>query len=139
VIARLAVDLPISWGKYRAAEREAASRRRALEAARRDVGVGLAAQLEKVRFAYREAVRTADLYGGSLLDKGRQTLAATTAAYRTGEADFLAVVDAQQTLLALELTAARAHADRLIHLAKLEQLIAGPASETAIPSRPAGD
>lgn len=127
VVARLAVDLPIWWGKYRAAEREAESRRRALAAARHDVGVDLAAQIERSRFEYREAVRTAELYGGPLLEKGRQALAAATAAYQSDLADFLAVVDAQQTLLALELTAARAHADRLISLAQLERLIAGPA------------
>jgi outer membrane protein TolC len=67
------------------------------------------------------------LRGGSLLLKGRQALDAVNAAYETGEADFLDIVEAQQTLLAFELTEARARADRLISLARIEQLIAGPA------------
>ena len=134
VIARLAINVPLWWGKYAAAEREAAGRQRALEAARRDVTVGLQARLERVRFEHREAVRTVDLYGGSLLLKGRQALDAVTAAYETGEADFLDIVEAQQTLLAFELTEARARADRLISLARIEQLIAGPAPMLAATS-----
>jgi outer membrane protein TolC len=137
VVARLAINVPIWWGKYKAAEREAAGRRRQLDASRRDVTVGLSAELERLRFELREAERTAELYGGTLVAKGQATVASIGAAYETGQAGYLEVVEAQRTLLAFELTEARARTDRLRSLARIEQLIARPVP-TAAPHQEIG-
>ena len=126
VVARLALNVPIWWGKYDAAEREAAGRRRALEAARQAAADNLRSDLARARFQYREAARNVELYGGTLMVRGRQALDAVRAAYQSGQAGYVELVEAQRTLLAFELTEARARADRLISLARIEALVAGP-------------
>lgn len=128
LLASLAVNIPLWRGKYGAAEREAAGNYLAVRATRRDRENVLTASLEQALFGYRDALRKMDLYGDTLLPKGRQSLGATLAAYEAGQAGFLDLVDAQRLLLEFELLHARAAADLQIRLAEIEKLVGGPAS-----------
>ena len=71
-------------------------------------------------------MRKGELSGGLWRVGGRQALDAVRAAYQSGQAGYVELVEAQRTLLAFELTEARARADRLISLARIEALVAGP-------------
>ncbi len=126
VLATLSLNIPLWGGKYSAAEREAAGNYLAISSTRNDKENSLTAALEGTLFAYRDALRKMDLYGDTLLPKGRQSLGATMAAYETGTAGFLDVVDAERLLLEFELSHARAAADLMINSAKIEMLVGGP-------------
>lgn len=126
ILASFSINIPIWSGKYQAAEREAAGSYLAAHSIRREKENNLAAALELALFGYRDALRKLDLYGDTLLPKGRQSLGATLAAYETGEAGFLDLVDAERLLLEFELSKARAAADLMIQLAEIEVLVGGP-------------
>ncbi len=126
VMANLAINIPLWRGKYSAAKKEAAGKYRAVHSARADRENTLMAELERALFSYRDSLRKMDLYGDTLLPKGRQSLGATVAAYESGKAGFLDVIDAERLLLEFELSHARAAADLRIHLAEIEKLVGGP-------------
>jgi outer membrane protein TolC len=128
LLASLSINIPLWRGKYSAAEREAAENFRAVSSTRTDRANLLAADLERALFGYRDALRKMDLYGDTLLPKGRQSLGATAAAYETGKAGFLDVVDAERILLEFQLSHARAAADLMINSAEIEMLVGGPVS-----------
>jgi len=112
VMVDVTVELPIFRGKYSGAVREAQERLAAARSRREGVEDGLAARAEAALFEWRDADRRAELYAGALLPKARESYQATTAAYRTGEGGFLDLIDAQRTLLDLELEHERALTDR---------------------------
>jgi len=122
VAAMLSVKLPLWRGKFRAAQRESAARRRATEHARRDLASRYATQLKMAVYGYRDAQRKIDLYGGSLIPQGEQALAVTEEAFRAGKADFNSLVDAERVLLEFQLAYERAVADRAQRLAEIEML-----------------
>jgi cobalt-zinc-cadmium efflux system outer membrane protein len=124
----LSINVPIWRGKYAAARREAAEGRLALRAERQDRELALDAALASALFGYRDALRKQNLYGSTLLPKGRQSLAAAQAAYETGAAGFLDLVDAERVLLEFELAHARARADLVARRAEIEKLVAATPS-----------
>jgi outer membrane protein TolC len=126
IMASLAVSIPLWQGSYAAAEREAASQYLAVSARRSERRNLLQARLEGALFDYRDAVRKRDLYGDTLLPKGRQSLGATRAAYEVGEASFLDLVDAERVLLEFELAFAQARRDLAVNQADIEMLTGGP-------------
>jgi outer membrane protein TolC len=117
------VDLPIFRGKYSGAVRAAEEKLAAARSRRTGEEDALSAQAEAILFEWRDADRRAELYGGALLPKARESLAATSAAYRTGDGGFLDLIDAQRTLLDLELENERAATDRGRSAARLATLI----------------
>ncbi|NDY42623.1 TolC family protein [Dissulfurirhabdus thermomarina] len=126
VMGRITVNLPIWFGTYRAAEREAEAGRRAALAERHDAEYRLAADLDRLLFRYDDAERKVRLYGDSLVRKAQESVRATERAFTAGKADFLDLVEAQRTLLEFELALARARADRAVSAAAIEMLAGGP-------------
>jgi outer membrane protein TolC len=124
--ATLGISLPLWQGSYGAEEEVAASRYRAAEHRRSDLVRDLEARLARALYEYRDAGRRIALYRDTLVPKAGQSLAAARAAYETGAAAFLELVDAERVLLEFELARWRAEADRRISLAVLEELVAGP-------------
>jgi outer membrane protein TolC len=122
LVANASINLPIWYEKYKAAEREA--RARFLDAQQRlaDRKNNLAAELQLALYNYRDAERKIDLYGNTLIPKGKESLKATVAAYRTGQLDFLNLIDAQRILLEFRLSNERALADRAKRVAEIEKL-----------------
>ncbi len=126
LMATLGIRLPLWRGKYKAMARQAASGLAAADDARRQELNGLEAELSRALFAHRDARRQAELYGGALVPKARQSLEAARAAFETGRGSYLDLIDAQRLLLEFQLAAVRARIDLQIRQATIEQLIAAP-------------
>jgi cobalt-zinc-cadmium efflux system outer membrane protein len=123
VMASVSVGLPVWIGKYRAAEREARARRKAAADRRADRENQLAADLEAALFNLRSAERRIDLYGGELIPKAEQALAASRRAFSADQADFFDLIEAQRTLLEFRLVHERALSDRAQRIAEIDMLL----------------
>jgi len=123
IIGMMSVTVPIWHEKYRARVREARARHLAALSAQTERENTLASEVSRAFFDYDDADSRFRLYENTLLPKAKETLASYEAAFRTGTAGFLDLIDAQQVLLEFELTSERAIADRAQHLAKLEMLL----------------
>ena len=132
VVAMVSVNVPIRRGRLDAAVSEARDR---LSAASRETQareLELDNELKAALFAWREGERRMQLYGGTLLPKARQSLAATETAYRVGETSFTDLIDAQRVLLEFQLDHERAAADRAQAQARIRALV-GPMNEEQTP------
>jgi outer membrane protein TolC len=118
----VSLNIPLWGGKNRAAVNEAKEMRRSAEEIRRNRENDLAAKLQAALYRYRDSERKVRLYRDSLLPKARQSLAVSQRAFEAGSAGFLDLVDAQRTLLELELSLERAQSDRVRSYAVLAQL-----------------
>jgi cobalt-zinc-cadmium efflux system outer membrane protein len=119
------MTLPI-WRDKVAAEIAAAQRdRQSAEARLTAEQVKLAAELASTLFMYREALRNELLLGDELLPRARQSLDAAQVGYVNARSSFLDVLDAQRTLLDLELERIEARTQRELALANLSLVIAG--------------
>lgn len=123
VMATLSLNVPIWFGKYRAAQKEAEARRHASAKRREDRENQLLTDLKMALFHFHSAERKIDLYGDSLVPKAEQSVAASQRAFSAGQADFFDLIEAQRTLLEFQLSYERALADRAQKLAEIEMLI----------------
>jgi cobalt-zinc-cadmium efflux system outer membrane protein len=123
LMAMLSINVPLWWGKYRAEEKEARAQARAARRTLAQEENDLETGLERALFNLNDAARKIDLFRDTLIPKGKQSLKATEAAYRTGEMDFLNLVDAQRLLLEFQLSYERARADHGKSLAEVEMLV----------------
>jgi hypothetical protein len=108
VVGMVSFSIPIRRSRYDAGVAEARARHVAASHAAQGRELGLEAEIRRALFAYRDGQRKLELYGGTLLPKARQSLASTEAAYRTGEAGFSDLIDAQRVLLEFALAHERA-------------------------------
>ena len=122
VISTLSINLPIWYGKFRAARREATARHKAATQERKDKENKLIAGLKMVIYDFKDAERKIDLYRDTLIPKAKQSLNVTQQAFAAGSADFLDLIDTQRILLEFELSYERALADRGQSLAEIEML-----------------
>ncbi len=131
VIGSVSVNLPVWRNKYHSGVREAEARRAAASEHRIDREHELSSSLALAAYKVRDADRKANLYGHGLIQKAKESLAATSTAYESGEADFLDLLDAQRILLDFRLSHQRALVDREQHLAASEMLVGHSLRETA--------
>ena len=122
VMATVSINLPIWRGKYRAQWREAKSREAALQEEMKNRTNTLAADLKLALYYYEDAGRQVGLYRDTLLPKAEQSLGVARQAFQAGKADFLAVVDAQRTLLEFRLAEAKARTEQGKRLAEIRML-----------------
>ena len=122
IAAIVSLNLPIWYGKYRAAGREARFRKAAAEEDREDTGKRLESDLELTLYHFRDAERKIDLYGDTLVPKAEQSLAVAQQGFEAGSTSFIALIDAQRLLLDFQLAERRAQADRGQRLAEIEIL-----------------
>jgi outer membrane protein TolC len=119
----LGLNLPIWWRRIRAGVLEAnagtLSSIDQLEDARNTILVGLQDTLVKVDTQYRQAV----LYRDLLLPRARQTVDVSTAAYRSGDLEFTALIENWRTWLDDSLAYHRALAGLEQRFADLQQLV----------------
>lgn len=115
------INIPLWQGPRRAAVRE--QRAAVLESL-----AALNAEGNDIAFEVRQAAaevdarrRLVELLNDTVLPQARQTVEATAAAYRAGDADFLSYVDAWRRLLDFELAQLRATSDLGQAVADLEQ------------------
>lgn len=123
IIAMFGITLPIWRQKYSAGVREAKSRVRAAEMTLSEEWYNLQSGLKGAIFGVEDARRKMRLYRDSLIPKAEESLKVTQTGFRTGEADFMDLLDAQRTLLDFQLTVERARANHLERLARLEKLV----------------
>lgn len=123
VISMLSLNLPIRYGKLRAARREATARHKAATQERRDKENTLIAGLKMAIYDFHDAERKIDLYRDTLIPKAEQSLNVTRQAFTAGTADFLDLIDTQRTLLEFELSYERALADHGRRAAEIEMLV----------------
>jgi outer membrane protein TolC len=119
----VSVNIPIWVEKYAAGVREAEARYWAALHGKVERANILSARAKMVLYRFRDAQRKMDLYGNTLVPKGRESLKATEAAFRTGRASFTDLVDAERVLLEFQLSLERALASYAQRLAELEMLV----------------
>lgn len=123
LIAMATVNLPLWRSAYEEGKRAAKLSHQAALQGLADEENRLVAELELALYKQRDAQSRKALYQDSLLPKAELMLSVTQRAFAAGRSDFLAVIDAQRTLLAFQLAYERAHTDQALHWAELEKLV----------------
>lgn len=122
LIVSVSINLPLSFAKYDAAEKQAVSRLGALRHQEMNMTFMLSARLKQALVDLADADRKTGLYGSTLVPKAEQSLAAAITALSAGTADALDVLDAQRTLLSFQLELDRSLAARAKSIAWIEAL-----------------
>ena len=117
----LGVNVPLFRAKYDAGVREAAQRAEAARAAYRATVSETQRAIRAATFRLDAIERQMDLLDRTLLPQAEQALLSTEAAYSTGGADVLELLDGGRMLLDVRLGLARLHADYFATLADLER------------------
>jgi outer membrane protein TolC len=122
---QFSMTLPVWRDKIAAEIRAAEADKHAAEARLTVEQIGLAADFAGDAFMVREADRELDLIRNRLLPRARQSLEVSRAAYRSGQVDFLNVIDAERTLLELQLDEIAMKTQRETAVAELSLVVAG--------------
>lgn len=123
VIASLSINLPIWQESRRAAVREAESKLKAVRREKEGLERRLSSNLELALYKYRDAERKINLYRDTLIPKAEQSLGVSLEAFQTGAGTSLDLLDAEKTLLELQLAYVRALTDQAQRLAEMETIV----------------
>lgn len=126
LMAMATLNLPLWRSSYEAGERAAKLRHQAAVQGVADEENRLIAELELALYNWRDAQSRRALYRDSLLPKAEQVLGVTQRAFAADRSDFLAVIDAQRTLLEFQLAHERARTDQARYEAEIEKLVGEP-------------
>ena len=129
LMAMASLNLPLWRSSYEAEKRAAKLSHQAALQGVADEENRLAAELELALYKQRDAQSRSALYRDSLLPKAEQALNITQRAFAADRSDFLAVIDAQRTLLEFQLAYERARTDQALHWAEIEKLVGEPTEE----------
>lgn len=121
-MAMVSINIPIWQDRYRAMRREANENLRAAEADYRALSQKLQAEARMARFEEQDAARRVRLFRESLLPKAHQSLAILESAYKTGSSGFLDLLEAQRTVLELELALVRAESECFARRAEWQRI-----------------
>lgn len=122
VMAMVTVRIPLWPSRYRGLRREASANLRAARQDHEGTARALESGVSRARHELLDARRRVSLYENALLPRARQSLSLLESDYRTGRSGFLDLLEAQRTLLELELSLTRARADYFTRLAWWERL-----------------
>ena len=123
VMAMFSVNIPLWYGKKRAALAEAENQYRASIADLQDSRNQLSADLKMALFEFQDAERKLGLYQTTLMTLARNSLNVARESYEGGRVEFSELIDAQRLLLEFQLSYERARTDREINLAKIERIL----------------
>lgn len=132
VMLTFGMNLPIWREKYDAGVRESIANRLAISRSLDVQSNAVAARVYQAWFEHTDADRRVRLYEESLIPKAKESLSASLAGFRTGDSEFLDLLDTERTLLEFSIAAQRARADRGKALATLNHLVGHP-----VPTQPA--
>ncbi|MCI0683743.1 MAG: TolC family protein [Gemmataceae bacterium] len=120
------LNVPVRRERRQAALAEAQARiaQRQADLARQTDQVNL--QVEEAYQEVRESERTVKLYTDTILPAARENVKAAIAAYTTGKAPFLSLLEAQRSLISLRDRYYEATADVFRRRAALERAVGGP-------------
>ena len=120
------VTLPVRRGKLRAGLEQAHELRRAADESERGVRAGIAAELDELAGRIPLAWRQLRLLEDVLIVQAEEALDSARAGYVAGTLSALDLLDAEHVLFGARTAVARAAADFVIYLARLEGVVAGP-------------
>ncbi|MBU1948719.1 MAG: TolC family protein, partial [Candidatus Eisenbacteria bacterium] len=123
VILTVSLNLPIWFGQYNSAKESAKLRRQEALYEFADLENRLSAELEEALGDVKDAERRIDLYQYRLIPMAKQSQDVTLNAFSAGEAAFLEVIEAQRTILDMNLALERAQTDKGLSLARVEWLM----------------
>ncbi len=123
IMLSFGINLPIWREKYDAGVRESIAKRLSMSRSFDAQLNTLSAQVYQTWFEHTDADRRVRLYEDSLIPKAQESLSASLGGFRTGDSEFLDLLDTQRTLLEFSLAAERARADRGKALASLNRLV----------------
>jgi outer membrane protein TolC len=123
VMATMSFNIPIWLNAREAAVDEGQARVLSAKRSRAGLERTLRADLELALYKYRDAGRKIDLYRDTLVPKAEQSLGVTMEAFTTGGGTSLDLIDAEKTLLELQLAYYRALTDQAQRLAEIETLV----------------
>lgn len=132
ILLSFGLSVPLWRDKYDAGVRESIARRLAVSHQRVDESNRISAAIQRAWFEHTDANRRVGLYENTLIPKAEESLRASLAGFRAGDASFLDLLDTERTLLEFAVAAERARADRGKALARLNSLVGEP-----VPTKPA--
>ena len=119
------MTLPVWRDKIAAGIAAAQNSKRAAQAKLSAEQITLAVDFAEKTYMIREANRQLELLRERLLPRARQSLELARGAYRSGQVDFLNMIDAQRTLLGMQLEEIAMQTQREVALAELSLVVAG--------------
>jgi cobalt-zinc-cadmium efflux system outer membrane protein len=125
------VKVPLWRGALRARLEEVQLREAQIEARRDALETEFATEIADLVFAAQQERTTLDLYRDRLIPQAETAVESLLSAYTTGQADFLALLDAERTLFALRTEAEASAARLLTTTAALERAVGLPLAEAA--------
>lgn len=131
VLLSFGINLPLWREKYDAAVSESIANRLTISRELDAHSNKIAALIYRAWFEHTDADRRVRLYEQSLIPKAQESLSASLAAFRTGESEFLDLLDTQRTLLEFSIASLRARADRGKAVAALNRLVGQPVQSHA--------
>jgi outer membrane protein TolC len=123
LIAKASINVPIWYGKYRAAEKEARLRHASVKEQRVDTENQLEVDLKLALYHFRDAERKIDLYRDTLVPMADESMKVAQLGFQAGKVSFISLIDAERLLLEFQLAYERALADRVNRLAEIETLV----------------
>ncbi len=118
----LSLNVPLWQDSYRSEQRQAVSEATSIEQQRVEAENNILAKSAQAYYEYNDSIKRIGLYRETLIPKAEEQLGQSEAAYREGNGDFNALLDAQRTLTDYRLSYQRALADNRQKLAELEML-----------------
>jgi outer membrane protein TolC len=119
------INLPIWRDSYRDKASQARSQVVRIRRQEQQRANDLAAEAAKTVYDLEDSRRKAVLYSSVLVPKAREMIRASEDAYRSGNLDFMSLIDAQRKQLMYELAYERSLTSHLQQRARLEQLLGG--------------
>jgi cobalt-zinc-cadmium efflux system outer membrane protein len=129
----VAISLPTTIAEIQGTIRESQAMVRASEASLRQVRADTAAEVVATLISMRNSERQASLFRDTVLPIATHVVINVRQSYSAGSSQFIDMLDAQRTLLDVQLTIAEADAKRERRLAELESLL-GVDIETVWPA-----
>ncbi|MFC1708113.1 TolC family protein [Planctomycetota bacterium] len=127
IVASVMFNLPFLTGRRRAEVAAARAEQRAAGRSLHQRRLGLLADGKLALYRLHDAERKIALFRDTLIPKGTEALKASETAFIAGRTRFLDIVDAQRTLLELQLSLERSLVDRAQRAAHVERLMgSGP-------------
>lgn len=123
IMAYTSFNIPIWFSAREAAVDEGQAKVLAAKRSRIGLERRLQSDLELALYKYRDAGRKINLYRDTLVPKAEQSLGVTMEAFMTGAGTSLDMIDAEKTLLELQLAYYRALTDQAQRLAEIETLV----------------
>ena len=123
VMVMFSLNIPLWYGKKRAALAEAEHQYHASIADLQNSRNQLNADLKMALFEFQDAERKFILYQTTLTTLARNSLNVARESYEGGRVEFSELIDAQRLLLEFQLSYERARTDHEISLAKIERIL----------------